>query len=169
MFTRYRSKSHDSDMLTLSCSFISFFPFCAVFSLYEHILACTQPNDCEQDVQLLESIGATMEEASAQRTDFLPLARTINALNKVSRTFQDERHRTRNVDPVVRGISDPIPEFDISAFASFPDFPFNLEDTTQPQEFFRALENDFTARNWHEGWWDVGTGFNTAMNGVAEG
>jgi hypothetical protein len=49
-----------------------------------------------------------------------------------------------------------MPEFDMSAFAPFPEFPFNFEDGTQPLGFVRALENDFTARNWHEGWWDAG-------------
>jgi hypothetical protein len=138
--------------------FISFYPFCAVFSLYEHILACASPEDCEQDVQLLERIGATMSEASTKRTDFSPFARTINALNQVTRTFQDERRRAKNNgDPNTVGqTADTMPEFDMSAFAPFPEFPFNFEDGTQPLGFVRALENDFTARNWHEGWWDAG-------------
>ncbi|KAF2833134.1 hypothetical protein CC86DRAFT_310811 [Ophiobolus disseminans] len=138
--------------------FISFYPFCAVFSLYEYILACTNPEECEQDVQLLESIGATMAEASVQRADFRPFERTINALNKVSRTIQDERRKAaaRSSDPAAGEITNTMPEFDASAFASFLDFPLNFDDTSQPFGFVRALESDFTGRNWHEGWWDAG-------------
>ncbi|EAT85836.2 hypothetical protein SNOG_07185 [Parastagonospora nodorum SN15] len=76
--------------------FISFYPFCAVFALYENILACADPSDCEQDVQLLEAIGETMNEASAKRTDFSPFAATINALNQVTRSFQNERRRAKD-------------------------------------------------------------------------
>jgi hypothetical protein len=147
-------------------SFISFYPFCAVFSLYEHILMCTDPEECEQDVQLLESIGAAMSEASDVRADLSPFARTINALNKVSASFQDERRRAKNADTAVGITAETMPEFDMSAFASFPDLPFNFEDGTQPLGFFRALENDLTARNWHEGWWDAGAGLNDSMMNI---
>jgi hypothetical protein len=144
-------------------SFISFYPFCAVFSLYEHILSCTDPEECEPDFQLLESIGAAMSETSAVRADLSPFARTINALNKVSASFQDARRKAKNADTAVGLTADTMPEFDMSAFASFPDLPFNFDNGTQPLGFFRALESDLTGRNWHEGWWDVGTGLNDPM------
>jgi hypothetical protein len=127
-----------------------------VFSLYEYVLACTNPEDCEQDVQLLENIGATMARASALRTDFMPFARAINALNKVSRGIQDERRKAVNPVAATGDSTNGLPEFDISAFASFPDFLFNFEETAQPFGFVRALENDVIARNWSGGWWDVG-------------
>jgi hypothetical protein len=133
--------------------------------LYEYVLACTNPNDCEQDVQLLESIGATMARTSALRTDFLPFARTINALNKVSRSIQDERRKAANLAATTGEV---IPDFDFSAFASFPDFPFNFEDSSQPFGFVRALENDVIARNWNEGWWDIGTSIDDPLSGVPE-
>ncbi|KAF2032544.1 hypothetical protein EK21DRAFT_98927 [Setomelanomma holmii] len=133
--------------------FISFYPFCAVFTLYEHVLACSDPDDCEEDVHILERIGAAMEETSAQRVDFLPFARTINALNKVSRSIQDERQRMQ-ASGGIAGEINVMPEFDAAAFASFPDFPFNFDDPAQPHGFVRALESDFMARNWSEGWWD---------------
>lgn len=60
-----------------------------------------------------------------------------------------------------------MPELDMSAFASFPDLPFNFEDNSQPLGFFRAMENDLTARNWHEGWWDVGPGLEDPMMGIS--
>lgn len=97
-----------------------------------------------------------MSEASSKRADFSPFARTINALNQVTRTFQDERRRAKTAGPTVGQTADVMPEFDMSAFAPFPEFPFSFDDSTQPLGFVRALENDFTARNWHEGWWDAG-------------
>ncbi|KFZ10142.1 hypothetical protein V501_05327 [Pseudogymnoascus sp. VKM F-4519 (FW-2642)] len=135
--------------------FITFYPFCAVFSLYENILACANLEECEQDLRLLESIGATMAEASTLRTDFVPFARTINALNKVLRTIQDERRKTGSRDDATGETANTMPEFDMSALASFSEFPSNFEDYNQPLGFIRALENDFTSRNWNEGWWDV--------------
>jgi hypothetical protein len=140
-----------------------------VFSLYEHILVCANPDDCEQDIQLLENIGATMSTASDQRRDLLPFARAINALNKVSRTFQDDRRRPRTTDSPYGQTADTMPEFDMSAFASLPDLPFNFDDNTQPLGLFRALETDLTARNWHEGWWDVGTGMDDPLMDMSRG
>ncbi|RDL40552.1 Uncharacterized protein BP5553_00531 [Venustampulla echinocandica] len=148
--------------------FISFYPFCAVFSLYEHILACANPEDCEQDIRLLESVGAAMAEASTLRTDLVPFARTINALNKVSRTIQDERRKAGYRDVATGETANNMPEFDFSAFASFSGVPYNVEDSSQPLSFVRALENDFTTRNWHEGWWDVGADLDDPMMGLPE-
>jgi hypothetical protein len=140
-----------------------------VFSLYEYIIACASPDECEQDVQLLERIGAAMDKASTSLSDFTPLARTINALNKVTRTIQDERRRAgAGSDSVHGGTTNGMPDFDLSALASFPDFPFNFDDATQPLGFVRALENDFMGRNWHEGWWDAGAGLDDSMTGLEE-
>jgi hypothetical protein len=147
-------------------SFISFYPFCAVFSLYEHILSCNDPEECEPDIQLLESIGSAMAETSTVRPDLVPFARTINALNKVSASFQYERRMAKAADSAVGLTAENMPEFDMSAFASFPDLPFNFEDGTQPLGFFRALESDLTRRDWHEGWWDAGAGLNNPMMNV---
>ncbi|KAH8727675.1 hypothetical protein GQ44DRAFT_770234 [Phaeosphaeriaceae sp. PMI808] len=144
--------------------FLSFYPFCAVFSLYEYILGCTDPDDCEQDVCLLERIGVAMAEASISMVDFKTLSRTINALNKVSRTIQDERRRVKTVDPLTGEIPNIMPDFNASFFASYPEFPFNFEDVPQPLGFVRALENDFVTRNWHEGWWDVGDDMEDIMD-----
>ncbi|KAH7080572.1 hypothetical protein BKA63DRAFT_591170 [Paraphoma chrysanthemicola] len=126
--------------------FISFYPFCAVFSLYEYILACSNPDDCEEDMQILESIGTAMAQISAERADFMPFERTIEALNKVSRSIQDERRKAQTTESV-SGEINAMPELDASAFASFPDFPFNFDDRAQPHGFVRALETDFMARN----------------------
>lgn len=110
-----------------------------------------------------------MDKASASLSDFTPLARTINALNKVTRTIQDERRRASAGRNYVPGeTTNVMPDFDLSALASFPDFPFNIDDATQPLGFVRALENDFMGRNWHEGWWDAGAGLDDAMTGLDE-
>ncbi|KAF2866738.1 hypothetical protein BDV95DRAFT_583707 [Massariosphaeria phaeospora] len=72
--------------------FLSFYPFCAVFSLYEYILACeTNPDDCEADIQSLERIALAMGTACAIHPDFVLVCNTINALNKVSRSIQAQR------------------------------------------------------------------------------
>lgn len=97
-----------------------------------------------------------MAEASALRADFVPFARTINALNKVSRTIQDERRKAGHRDDATGVTAHTMPEFDFSAFASFSEFPSHFEDSNQPLGFIRALENDLTSRNWNEGWWDIG-------------
>jgi hypothetical protein len=157
-FSSYRNRLSDA----LYFSFISFYPFCAVFSLYEYILACSDPDDCEEDVQVLERIGSAMAEISAERADFIPFEKTIDALNKVSRSIQDERRKLQMSESIT-GENAAMPEFDASAFASFPDFPFNFDDRAQPHGFVRALETDFMARNWSEGWWDVGAGLDVPM------
>ncbi|KAF2131498.1 hypothetical protein P153DRAFT_365077 [Dothidotthia symphoricarpi CBS 119687] len=148
--------------------FISFYPFCAVFSLYEHILACTDPEDCEQDVQSLESIGDAMANICAVRLDFTPFAKTIMALNKVSRAIQDERRNQRtdvasteivdhlaNTQQQFQNLANYIPTFDSPAFGVFSDFPMNMEGDMAPLDFVRALENDLIGKNWHENRWDM--------------
>jgi len=120
-------------------------------------------------VQLVERIGAAMEKASASQSDFTPLARTIIALNKVTRTIQDERRRAGAASNSGPGdTTSAMTDFDWSTLSFFPDFPFNLDDSTQPLGFVRALENDFTGRNWHEGWWDAGAGLEDPMSGLSE-
>ena len=80
-------------LLTSSPSFITFYPFCVVFTLYEYILACPNPEDCESDIVGLENIGLAMTEACVTSKDLAPFAKTINALNRVSRTLQEERRK----------------------------------------------------------------------------
>lgn len=150
-------------------SFIFFYPFCAVFTLYEYIMACTDPDECEEDVRQLEQIGDAMEHTSKTiRSDLTPFAKTIKALNKVSRTIQDGRRNKRpttadglpanpDTQPYTNITNDlSMPELDPSAFDTFPDFPMTLDGDPDPLGFVRAMENDFIGRNWHEDWWDVG-------------
>lgn len=169
-------------------SFITFYPFTAAFSLYEHVLACTSPDDCEDDILDLEDVGEALSVASARRTNLVPFAKTINALNRVSRTLQDERRRqnsTRehgipNIGPV-EGMNVPstygafqnlmateLPDFDSSTFNFIPDLSTNLDGDFYPQSFVRALENDFIGRHWHSNWWDLNGGMDAEMNVVSE-
>jgi hypothetical protein len=163
---------------------MTFYPFCVVFTLYAHVLACTNPEDCEGDIQALENIGAAMTDVSTQRPDFVPFANTINALNRVSRTLQDERRRgaalAETRAPGYSAMDDPnipwssydtfqdlvateLPDFDMSAF-SLPDYPNSVEGDFQPLGFFRALETDFVARNWQPDWWDLSGGTGEGMS-----
>jgi hypothetical protein len=164
-------------MLVLGTCFMLFYPFCAVFTLYEHIMACTNPDDCEADVRQLEHVGDAMENTSnTVRSDLKPFSNTIKALNKVSRTIQDGRRNKRpttahdqsvdqtNAQQQQENVTNmPIPDLDLSAFDHFPDFPMTMDGDPDPLGFVRAMENDFIARNWHDNWWDMGGGMD---NGV---
>ncbi|KAF2711811.1 hypothetical protein K504DRAFT_229901 [Pleomassaria siparia CBS 279.74] len=83
-------KPHDGIVFV---HFISFYPFSAVFSLYEHILACTHPSKCASDLQALENMEALMDEACSVRVDLVPFSKIITALNKVSRAMQEKRQQ----------------------------------------------------------------------------
>jgi hypothetical protein len=148
-------------------SFISFYPFCAVVSLYEHIIACNNAQDCENDLKSLETLGSVMTQASSLRLDFTSMAKTINALNKVSRTFQNQRMGVTPHNPP------PQPDL-VSSTSSRGDLPTptspglqfaapqmaGLSDFTgdgylEALDFVRSLESDFLERNWHEDWWNI--------------
>jgi len=147
-----------------------------VFTLYEHIVACTNPDDCESDIQSLETIGVAMAQSCAERQDLIPFAKTINALNRVSRSLQDERRRgpatVDSSDSVAQGMNMPptsfdtiqnlmaseLPDIDMSAFSSMPDYTANMDGDFQSLGFLRGLENDFVTRNWQTDWWDLGGG-----------
>ncbi|KAI8936434.1 hypothetical protein NX059_006841 [Plenodomus lindquistii] len=174
---------------TMFDHFITFYPFTAAFSLYEHVLACTEPDDCEDDIKSLEEVGTAMSESSVYRSNLKPFSKTINALNKVSRTIQDERRREHRVreqggshqDPAM-GFNLPansfdafqnlmaseLLEFDSSAFSAMPDLNVNLHGDFQPQDFVRALETDFIGRNWHGDWWDLGGNATSDMTVMPE-
>jgi hypothetical protein len=125
-----------------------------------------------------------MVEICTHRPNFVPFARTVNALNKVSRTLQEERRRERttrgsglvshstpqglNLPPVTFDnfqsiVASELPEFDPSTLSSMPDFPMTFDGSLHPMGFVRALENDFIGRNWHDNWWDLNGGVDEAM------
>lgn len=51
----------------------------------------------------------------------------------------------------------------VSDFASLQDFSMNTNGEMLPLDFIRTLENDFIGRNWHEGYWDMGTAMDVNM------
>lgn len=145
-------------------------------------MACTNPDDCEEDVLQLERIGDAMEHSSKTfHSDLKPFMKTIKALNKVSRTIQDSR-RSRELgspDGQPGGSSGTqqqlnnhtnslaVSDLDTLAFDTIPDFPMTLDGDPDPLGFVRAMENDFIGRNWNENWWDMGGGVNGNMeNGM---
>ncbi|KAH6615047.1 hypothetical protein C7974DRAFT_57842 [Boeremia exigua] len=161
--------------------FMNFYPFCAVFTLYEHIMACTNPEECEEDVRQLERVADAMEHTSKTiLSDLKPFTKTIKALNRVCRTIQDDR---RNKMPSSSGgqlagsddtqqqstnlnFNTAMPDLDLSAFDTIPDFPMTMDGDLDPLGFVRAMENDFIGRNWNENWWDIGDTVNDVLSQV---
>jgi hypothetical protein len=66
-------------------SIIVFYPFCAFFTLYYHILSSTDPSEYEEDIYALEQVVKAMSQLSCVRADFAPIAEAMSALNDVSR------------------------------------------------------------------------------------
>ncbi|RDW68706.1 fungal specific transcription factor domain-containing protein [Aspergillus mulundensis] len=64
---------------------ITFYPFCAFFTLYYHILSSDDPKEREEDISSLEKVIKLMTQASNIRPDFVPIASAMGALNDVSR------------------------------------------------------------------------------------
>ncbi|KAF5851162.1 hypothetical protein GGP41_003974 [Bipolaris sorokiniana] len=174
----------NSKSKSITNHFITLYPFCVVFTLYEQILATYNPDDCESDMQTLESIGIAMNEASTQRRNLVPFVKTVDALNRVSRTLQEERRKemvptaTSNAeytttpvlnyqptsfDTVQNLVATELPDFDMSAF-NMPGYSANAEGDFQSLGLFRALENEFVARNWQSNWWDLNGGADESMN-----
>ncbi|KAL4999799.1 hypothetical protein BDV10DRAFT_163883 [Aspergillus recurvatus] len=76
------------------CSYIhliTFYPFCAFFTLYYHILSSNDPSEREEDICSLEKVVRLMSEAASVRPDFVPIANAMSALNDVSRAVHSGR------------------------------------------------------------------------------
>ncbi|KAL5314041.1 hypothetical protein ACEPPN_018465 [Leptodophora sp. 'Broadleaf-Isolate-01'] len=76
---------------------VSFYPFSAVFSLYEHILASSDYEACEDDIQRLENLERVMKPTALNRSDFSPFTKTVAALNALSRNIQEQRQRQQRL------------------------------------------------------------------------
>ncbi|KAL5044363.1 hypothetical protein BDW71DRAFT_209366 [Aspergillus fruticulosus] len=70
---------------------ITFYPFCAFFTLYYHILSSTDPSEREEDICSLEKVVRLMTQAASVRPDFVPIANAMGALNDVSRAVHSGR------------------------------------------------------------------------------
>ena len=110
------------------------------------------------------------------------MSNTINALNKVSRTFHDDRKRNtplpapdspttveghshmqhQQASGFVLPTSIPnvseaprMPQLQYPA-PNAPTFPeFTGDGYLDALDFVRSLETDFLERNWHEEWWTI--------------
>ncbi|CAI7611529.1 unnamed protein product [Penicillium pancosmium] len=74
----------------------TFYPFCAFFTLYYHILSSTDSDEYEDDIQTLEKVVQYMTKIASVRPDFVPLVDAMRALNEVSRaahSYPDPVHR----------------------------------------------------------------------------
>ncbi|KAF9892128.1 hypothetical protein FE257_002534 [Aspergillus nanangensis] len=67
--------------------FVTFYPFCAFFTLYQHIVSSPAIEECEPDLLLLEKVVHGMTQISTTRADFIPIANAMSALNKVCRAL----------------------------------------------------------------------------------
>ena len=74
-----------------SSSLLTFYPFCAFFILYYHILSCGNLDDCKDDIRALEKIGVILEHAIQVQTEFIPISNAVNALNRISKIIQEHR------------------------------------------------------------------------------
>ncbi|KNG51276.1 hypothetical protein TW65_01291 [Stemphylium lycopersici] len=103
------------------------------------------PDDCESDIQLLENLGLAMDQA-------VDAGLTVQGINMPPTSF----------DAIQNMVATELPDFDMST-VSVPEYPADVGSDFQSLGFFRALENDFVARNWQNDWWDLSGGVDADM------
>ncbi|KAI9375565.1 hypothetical protein BJX61DRAFT_118412 [Aspergillus egyptiacus] len=67
--------------------FITFYPFCAFFTLYQTITTAPSIEECESDILSLEAVVREMARLTSIRSDFVPITNVMDALNRVSRAI----------------------------------------------------------------------------------
>ncbi|KAL1957006.1 hypothetical protein VTO42DRAFT_6495 [Malbranchea cinnamomea] len=168
----------------LQLNLLTFYPFCAFFVLYYHILSCSRPEDCAEDIRALEKVGLVLEYTKSIKSEFVPISNAVNALNRISKIIQENRitlsagkaHSESSFPqatlpeqpepgPISMHQQNNICELNLTIGADVPQSNF-LDPTTdlsvifgeeiQPMWYMRAIENEFVGRNWHESWWDIG-------------
>ncbi|KAL4875120.1 hypothetical protein BJY04DRAFT_224316 [Aspergillus karnatakaensis] len=137
---------------TFHTHLIIFYPFCAFFTLYYHILSSTTPCEYEGDICELEQVAKIITHVSRVRPDFVPIAEALGALNDVSRAVHSGREVTLSQPPAVAEQS----QFDVPAATVQPFPPVeclqNLSSdlplqSTDPNGMFGVpfqLQNQFT-------------------------
>ncbi|KAL4922104.1 hypothetical protein BDW62DRAFT_207873 [Aspergillus aurantiobrunneus] len=83
-----------------STCLITFYPFCAFFTLYYHILGSTNASECEDDIRILEKLVQLMTETSRSRPDFVPIANAMGVLNDVSRAVHSRQETLQGLTVV---------------------------------------------------------------------
>jgi hypothetical protein len=110
-----------------------FYPFCAFFTLYYHILSSTDPSEYEEDICALEQVVKIMSQLSCVRTDFVPIAEAMGALNDVSRAVHSGKDPFQGVTLCQPSASSEQRQQDIPATTMHP-FP--------PVESLQNLSSD---------------------------
>lgn len=155
---------------------LTFYPFCAFFALYYHILSCSNPEDCKEDIQILEEVGRVLESVKSLRSEIIPISNAVNALNHITKAIQENRiasaatKTTQPMPSIIPSTEYPPTQqnyplgFDAMSGVDIPqinfldstlDLPVDLGEGFQPMEYTRAVENELVGRNWHENWWSI--------------
>ncbi|KAL4952086.1 hypothetical protein BDW69DRAFT_168565 [Aspergillus filifer] len=119
---------------------VTFYPFCAFFTLYYHIMSSDDPSDCEEDICTLEKVVNIMSEIALIRPNFVPIANAMRALNDVSRAVHSRREPLPNLTVVglasrPQADSDPVSSADPQVPSQMPVF--------NPFESLQNLPADF--------------------------
>ncbi|KAL5355912.1 hypothetical protein BJX96DRAFT_171108 [Aspergillus floccosus] len=88
--------------------FISFYPFCAFFTLYQKIITAPSLEECENDILSLEAVVREMTRLTSIRSDFVPITNVMNALNRVSRAIH-RAHQNNSESALPLTIEPPAP------------------------------------------------------------
>ncbi|KAL4790560.1 hypothetical protein BDV19DRAFT_382219 [Aspergillus venezuelensis] len=119
---------------------VTFYPFCAFFTLYYHIISSDDASECEKDMCTLEKVVSIMSEIASIRPNFVPIANAMRALNDVSRAVHSHQESLPNltvVGPASRphANSNPVSSTDSQIPSQMPAF--------NPFESLQNLPADF--------------------------
>lgn len=144
------SSAHETLALTL-CSLLTFYPFCAFFTLYYNIMSSTDPIEYEEDICNLEKVVSIMTRLASIRLDFVPIADALNNLNDVSRALHSKPESIRGLAmPGPPSLPRSLPEMRFSSFQEgqplgsyIPQRSEGGPSSPTPQQFtpFDSLQN----------------------------
>ncbi|KAL2859175.1 hypothetical protein BJX68DRAFT_252221 [Aspergillus pseudodeflectus] len=137
---------------------VTFYPFCAFFTLYYHILSATDPSEYEEDIASLEAAVSEMKKRASIRPDFVPLVDAMGALNDISRAVHSTRDPLLGVNLTIshstgqyerpnlpeQGLQPATNEVDFSAAHSFAPFgPLQNLSSDFPLQADNTLDDPF--------------------------
>lgn len=121
-------------------SLISFYPISAFFTLYYHILAHPDSEDCAEDIRSLEKLGSILKHIAKVQTEFIPISNAVNALNQISKTIQEHywRRKTPSTTTQIQTDTNTNPHTPIteSSQAPFTESQQHHQDQNQNQNNF---------------------------------
>ncbi|KAL2815262.1 hypothetical protein BDW59DRAFT_176193 [Aspergillus cavernicola] len=94
-----KSLGPSGDYQSCCTHLVTFYPFCAFFTLYNHIISSTDPSEYEDDICALEKVVNIMTQLASVRSDFVPIADALGALNDVSRAVHSGRDPAITLQP----------------------------------------------------------------------